>query len=240
MTPGSRLSGKRAVVTGAAGGIGSAIATLFAQEGADVTGLDLARPSGDQAFLSCDVSDSGSVEDAFSALSADGRPLDILVNAAGMAGPRGRVHEVGLEDWQKVIDVNLRGAFLVMRAAVPLMLARNGGSIINIASVTGLRGMREVSAYSTSKAGVVQLSRAAALDYAQRGIRVNAICPGPVDTPMLGRQTQEFLAQLSASVPMRRLAAPADVAQLALFLASDDAVYVTGQCQVVDGGFLAA
>ena len=236
-----RLEGRTAIVTGISGGIGAAVAALFAQEGARIISLDHPDAAArDTDVRTCDVADPTSVEQAFADIGRTKEPVDILVHAAGIAGPRGRLHEIDLVDWQRVQDTNLRGAFLVMRAVVPLMLAHGGGTILPIASVTGLRGMREVSAYSASKAGLVQLCRTAALDYAAHNIRVNAICPGPVDTPMLGRQAPEFLARLSASIPLQRTASPEDVARLALFLASDDAAYVTGQCQVVDGGFLAA
>jgi NAD(P)-dependent dehydrogenase (short-subunit alcohol dehydrogenase family) len=167
--------------------------------------------------------------------------LDVLFNNAGIEGETGLVAESSLENWQRVLAVNLTGVYLGCRAAIPEMLRSGGGSIINNASVAGIVGFPAISAYCASKGGVVQLTKAAALEYATQGIRVNCLCPGVIDTPMVRRasttlQTLEAMTQLE---PVARLGQPEEVAALALFLASDDASFLTGAIIPVDGGFVA-
>ena len=166
----------------------------------------------------------------------------VAADNAGMEGEQGSTADCTLENFDRVIAVNLRGVFLCMKYAIPLLLESGGGSIINNASVAGLVGFPSVAAYCASKGGVIQLTRAAALEYATRGLRVNAICPGVIDTPMVQRFTQgkpEVIAQMTAMEPVGRLGTPEEVAALALFLASDESSFITGMALPVDGGLVA-
>jgi NAD(P)-dependent dehydrogenase (short-subunit alcohol dehydrogenase family) len=246
------LTGKVALVTGAASGIGLACAERFAHDGATVVGMDRAEvdPAAwkrvDEnapatAFHTGDVVD----EERVSSIVADtlrrfGR-VDILVNAAGVAGG-GAVHTVSAEDWDRTIDINLKGTFLCAKHVLEPMMAQGAGSIINIASVEGLEGTEGGSAYNASKGGVVILTKNMAIDYGRKGIRVNAICPGFIDTPLLravfdNEGMQDFLAKIVDSHQLGRLGKPSEIASAAAFLAGDDASFVTGHSLVVDGGF---
>jgi NAD(P)-dependent dehydrogenase (short-subunit alcohol dehydrogenase family) len=219
-----RLEGKRCLVTGAASGIGRAIAEEFASEGALVAGLDRDE---------VDVADEASVERAVAESAERLGGVDVLVNCAGIL-VHGTVVATALADWESVFAVNARGTFLMSRAAIPRMSA--GGSVINIASNYGIVGGREAAAYSASKGAVVALTRSMALDHAP-GVRVNCVCPGTVDTPMIGepRVTESRLARH----PMGRLGEPRDVAVACVYLASDEAAWVTGSVFPVDGGYTA-
>lgn len=247
-----RLAGKVALVTGAASGIGAACAARFAAEGARVVGLDLSG-DGDAAWREAaaagavlvqgDVRDEAAAERAVGAATASFRGLDVVVNAAGIAGG-GPVHLLALEDWRRVLDVNLTGTFLVCKHATAVMLERGGGSIVNVASVEGLEGSEGGSAYNASKGGVVLLTKAMAMDYARRGIRVNAVCPGFIDTPLLRNVLDDmgladFKAKIADAHQLGRLGRAEEVAAAALFLASDDASFVTGHALPVDGGYTA-
>jgi len=232
------LTGKTALVVGAAGGIGAAIAQRFAREGAKVVATSSSgrgSSDGDQAeWLACNLSDPDSVTRLGESLSR--RSLDIVVNNAGVGIARARLHEIELDEWDRLMAVNLRGAFLLMKACIPLLLANGGGSFINIASIAAHRATARAGAYCASKGGVLQLTKAAALEYIGDGIRVNAICPGTVRTPLLDRHPPEFVAELSARIPAGRLAEPDEIASLAVFLASDQSAYITGQDYIIDGG----
>jgi NAD(P)-dependent dehydrogenase (short-subunit alcohol dehydrogenase family) len=248
-----RLADKVALVTGAVSGIGAACAARFTAEGARVLGMDLAD-QGDGAWgraaaagaelVRGDVRDEGAVAQAVAAATGRFGGLDVVVNAAGIAGG-GPVHLLPLEDWRRVIDVNLTGTFLVCKHAVAVMLERGGGgSIVNVASVEGLEGSEGGSVYNASKGGVVLLTKAMAMDYARRGIRVNAVCPGFVDTPLLRRVFDdmglgEFKAKVADAHQVGRLGRADEIAAAALFLASDDASFVTGHAMPVDGGYTA-
>lgn len=240
-----RLAGKVAVVTGAGSGIGKAIATAFVDEGADVVLADiggdakaLAEQFGERAMaVRADVRNSGDVAALVETAQQHFGALHVMVNNAGIDGTPGAVADCPEENFDDVLAVNLRGVFLGMKYALPLIVASGGGSVINIASVAGLVGFPQMPAYCASKGGVVQLTRVGALDYAAAGVRVNAICPGAIDTPLL-RQFDPRMAEAATAVtPLRRLGRPAEVAAMAVFLASEESSFVTGAALPVDGGF---
>ncbi len=247
------LEGKIALITGAGSGIGAACALRFAAEGARIAGLDIgATPLEDwlaaallteTELYSCDVRDEAQVEAAVAQILARFGGIDIVVNAAGVAGG-GPVHLVPVADWDRVIDSNLKGTFLVCKQAIAAMLTRRGGSIVNIASIEGLEGTEGGSAYNASKGGVVLLTRNMAMDYARKGIRVNAVCPGFIDTPML-RQVfghpgmEEMMARVRDAHQLGRFGRASEIANAVLFLASEEASFITGQALAVDGGFTA-
>jgi len=238
-----RLSGKRALVTGVSSGIGAACARLFAKEGARVAGLDLAKPPADVSLVSfheCDVREEAPVKAALEGAARSLGGIDVVVNAAGVAGG-GPAHLCDLAEWKRVLDVNLTGTFLVCKHALPGMLAQRRGSIVNLASVEGLEGGESMSAYNASKGGVVLLTRNLALDYGAHGIRVNAICPGFIRTPMTTALGDPNFAPITRRIEeahaLGRLGEPEEVANVALFLASDEASFVSGGSITVDGGF---
>ena len=248
------LDGKVALVTGAASGIGLACSERFAREGATVVGMDLAEvdPAAWErvaAAAPAAAFHTGYVvdEERVRAIVDDTRRrfghIDILVNAAGVAGG-GAVHMLGSDDWDRTIDINLKGTYLCAKYVVAAMLEQDGGSIINIASVEGMEGTEGGSAYNASKGGVILLTKNMAIDYGRRGIRVNAICPGFIDTPLLrsvfdGEGMGEFLKKITDSHQLGRLGRPEEIASAASFLAGDDASFITGHSLVVDGGFSA-
>jgi len=249
---GGRLAGRVALVTGAASGIGAACALRFAEEGARVAGLDRVVPEGgdfararELAPASCferaDVCDEARVRESVAAVSEALGPIDILVNAAGIAGG-GPVHQLEAEAWDRVVDVNLKGCFLVSKHVLPAMLERRRGSIIHIASVEGLEGIAGGSAYNASKGGLILLTRNMAIDYGRMGVRVNAICPGFVETPLLRSVFELELArpieeEVREAHQLGRFGQPREIAHAALFLASDEASFVTGAALPVDGGY---
>jgi NAD(P)-dependent dehydrogenase (short-subunit alcohol dehydrogenase family) len=246
----SRLEDKVAIVTGAGSGIGKAIAHRFAAEGALVVVSDIsgeeqhtAREIGERAIaVRADVSALEDVRALIeSAVTRYGR-LDILVNNAGIEGHQAATADCTEENFDRVIAVNLRGVFLGMKYALPVMLRGGGGSIINVASVAGLVGFPNIPAYCASKGGVVQLTRTTALEYAREHVRVNAICPGVIWTPMVERfsgNTAEGRQQMEQMEPVGRLGTPEDVAAMAVYLASDESAFVTGTALPVDGGMVA-
>jgi NAD(P)-dependent dehydrogenase (short-subunit alcohol dehydrogenase family) len=250
-----RLAGKTALVTGAASGIGAACAARFAAEGACVAGLDLQEPVGElwartlaaapKALVRAgvDVRDEEQVREAVAAVEAAFGRIDVLVNAAGIGAAGPRAHELSREDWRRVLDVNLEGSFLVAKHVLAGMVARQAGSLIHVASVEGLEGMSGSLAYNASKGGVVLMTRNMAIDYAQDGIRVNCLCPGLIETPLVAGLLAPELAhvrdQMRGWHAMQRLGRPEEVAGCALFLASDDASFVSGHALVVDGGWTA-
>lgn len=224
-----RFSGKQMVVTGAASGLGLAIARAAEAEGAVVIALDRdAAPfAGSHA---CDVSDEAQVKTALSGLSQ----IDAVVNSAGIA-LRTAVAETDMADYDRVMAVNLRGTFLVSKYALPAMRAR-GGAILHFSSCV-TAGIRNRAAYSASKGAIVSLTLNMALDYARDRVRVNCLCPGFVNTPLLASMPPERRAKLAALHPLGRLGEPEDIAHMALFLLSDHAGWITGQAIGVDGGF---
>ncbi|MBP7964645.1 MAG: SDR family oxidoreductase [Caldilineaceae bacterium] len=248
-----RLESKVALITGAASGIGRGIALKFAREGAKVGVLDLHHSAaqrvvdeiiaeGNQAVaLGADISQEQPVADAVVSLQAAFGPITVLVNNAAVM-PAGRLHETALADFDRCLAVNLRGTFLVSKAVIPGMMAARIGSIIHMASITGVLGLPGLAAYSATKGGLIALARAMSTDYARYGIRVNAVSPGTIDSPML----HEFLAQQSNPEQMRRafdemhpigrVGTIDEVANVFLFLASDESSFVTGANYEVDGG----
>lgn len=247
-----RLEGKTAIVTGAAGGLGSAICRLFAREGAAVTVADLdlegaralageiAAAGGRAVAVRADVT---SAEDAVQMTAAavrlaGGGGVDILVNNAGIAG-LGAVTEITEEDWNRVLAVNLTGAYLCSRQVIPEMIRAGGGSIVCISSVAGVTAQAGQAAYHASKHGLIGLVRAMALDHARDGIRVNAVCPGAVDTPLLSPLTGERMAALAARHALGRIARPEEIAAAVLHLAGDESSFTTGTTLLADGGWTA-
>ena len=232
-----RLKAKTAIVTGAGGGIGRAVTRRFASEGAKVYAADL-RFAADWSEAAerreIDVTDEAQVR----ALIAQAGPVEILVNNAGIV-EHGTVSEADDAQWERILNVNLRGVMLCCRHAIPGMVERGGGAIVNNASINGIRGNYSLAAYSASKGAVVALTRSIALDYAAKGIRANCVCPGTIEGTGMTAPLQtdpEARAALVAKHPMGRLGTAEDVAGAVMFLASDDASFVTGLALPVDGG----
>ncbi|MFQ5858641.1 MAG: SDR family NAD(P)-dependent oxidoreductase [Anaerolineae bacterium] len=242
-----RLKGKVALVTGFGSGLGQAIATLFAREGAAVMGtstteakgketLEMIRNEGGKAlFQAGDVSRSDQMKLVVEETVKNFGGLDILVNSAGIR-TAGSVTQLSEEDWDRTISANLKGIFIVSRFAIPEMVKRGGGVVINIAARSGIAGQAGRAAYCASKGGAITLTEAMAMDHAAQRIRVNCICPGPTRTPMVDTSTPERLARYATRVPMGRIGEPEDIAQAALYLASNEAAHTTAAIVPVDGG----
>ena len=237
------LAGKIALVTGGLSGIGAAVAALFAASGARVIAADItaaAGPIGEDAVAAArlDVADAGSCTALVDAIKARFGRLDILVNSAGIGADLSFL-DTPVEVFDRVYAVNLRGTFLIGQAAARLMCEGAGGSIVNLSSVSGMRGNLGRAAYGASKAGVVVLSQVMAVELASRGIRVNVISPGPIETPLVAVVHDQAIRDAwGRFVPMGRYGQPSEIAAAALFLASDAASYITGQVLAVDGGFI--
>ncbi|MCE4052305.1 SDR family NAD(P)-dependent oxidoreductase [Pseudomonas sp. Au-Pse12] len=238
----ARLQNKVAVVTGAASGIGLACVRRFAAEGAQVVGLDIGSPPTDfpGRFMTLDVRDEAQVEQVMEEIIGHFQRVDVLVNAAGVAD-QGSVTRTSTANWQRVLDINLTGSMLTSKYLLGAMEAQRGGSIINIGSIFGLQGCDGNVAYNVSKGGINQLTRSMAVDYGYANIRVNGLCPGLIDTPMTSivREQAEFHAYFASQHMLNRSGQPEEVAAVALFLASDEASFVSGQMIAVDGGFSA-
>ncbi|MBM4761315.1 glucose 1-dehydrogenase [Bacillus sp. B15-48] len=245
-----RLDGKVAIITGGTFGIGESTVRLFAKEGAKVViaarnaekGENLVNQikeeGGEALFVKTDVSSEESVENLVKQTVDTYGRLDVLFANAGV----GDMQELALcttEEWDKTISVDLTGVFFCNKYAIPAMEKNGGGSIINCASILGHVGQMAVSAYAAAKGGVVNMTRAAAVTYANRGIRINAVCPGYIDTPILESTPKEIIDHLLSLVPARRLGKPDEVANCVLFLASDESSFVTGANLLVDGGYTA-
>ena len=240
-----RLQGEVAFITGAASGIGAAGARRFVDEGATVAGFDVQDPADDHplaGFWTLDVRDEAAIESALGAAVADVGAPTILVNAAGVSGTADVV-TLDEAEWDRVVDINLKGTYLVSKHVVPHLVAAGRGSVINLASIEGLEGLPAQAAYNASKGGVVLLTRNMAIDYGRVGVRVNCLCPGVIETPMTAILREPgFESIYDDFIAMHQLGRPGqpeEVAAAALFLASDDASFVSGHALVVDGGFTA-
>lgn len=242
------LTGRSALVTGGATGIGRAIALALAAEGAQVIVTDINAEQGQATvaaideqggsarYLRCDVADEASVAAAVASVLAEEGQLDVMVNNAGISGTPAPLTELSLEAWRHVVAVDLDGVFLGIKHAARAMAAAQRGSIINMASIAGLSGTATFGPYGAAKAGVIQLTQTAALELAKVGVRVNAICPGWIDTAILDNLPADYRPRLVRQVPLGRLGQPEDVAGLVVYLASDVSAFVTGSVFRVDGG----
>jgi NAD(P)-dependent dehydrogenase (short-subunit alcohol dehydrogenase family) len=249
-----RLDGKVVVITGAASGMGRATAVRFAGEGAAVVIADLNEEGGAAAVRECkenggravfqktDVTAEASIMAMIERAVAEFGRLDVTYNNAGLAGALGSIEHTSVEDWDRTFAVLTRGVFLGIKHSIPAMRKSGGGSIISTASVAGLAGGYGPHAYSAAKAGVVNLTRSAALEVAKDRIRVNCICPGGINTPIFNflSQDRELIERLLSPIhPLRRAGHPDDIANMALFLASAESEWITGTAMVVDGGLMA-
>lgn len=248
------MQNKVALVTGSSSGIGRASALTFAREGAKVVVSDviveggeetvqlIKNAGGEAVFVKADVSQAADVEALITkAVEAYGR-LDCAHNNAGIEGSSDMTTDYTEADWDRVIAINLTGVWLCMKYEIPQMLKQGGGAIVNTSSAAGLLGFRRGSAYVASKHGVVGLTKTAALEYAKSGIRVNAVCPGAIDTPMMGRITghrPHRAEKMAAGEPVGRMGSPQEIAEAVVWLCSDAASFVTGHPMSVDGGIVA-
>ena len=239
-----RLEGKKALVTGAASGIGAACVQRFHDEGAQVAGIDVTAPESNlcTALELVDVREADAVDVAVGNIMAVLGQIDVLVNAAGVSS-FGTADTIDEAEWSRVVDINLKGTWLVARAVLPGMVERRSGSIVNLASVEGIEGGQAQTAYNAAKGGVVLLTRSMAVDYGPSNVRVNCLCPGMIETPMTAPLQEPGLKGVhdwfEAQHLLGRTGRPEEVAAAALFLASDDASFVTGHALAVDGGYLA-
>jgi len=248
MSATGRLAGKVCFVTGASGGIGAASVELFAREGAHVAGVDLAEGAPGELSLRADVTDEQQVRETLAATRERFGRIDVLFNNAGISpNDDGSVLDTGLDAWERVQSVNLRSVFLCCKHGIPHLLDNDGplrGSVINTASFVAVMGAATSQiSYTASKGGVLALSRELGVEFARRGVRVNALCPGPVDTPLLRElfaKDPEKAARRLVHVPVGRFARAEEIAQGALFLAGDESSYVTASTFLVDGGLSGA
>jgi len=247
-----KLNGKTAIVTGGGSGIGRAAALRFAKEGAKVVVADIDSANGEETvnyileqegssiFVKTDVADPVQIKQLVEAATNMYGVLHIMFNNAGVGNSEVRSVDLSVEEWDRVVDVNLKGVFLGIKYAVPALIKSGGGSIINTSSLLGLKGQKFVSAYNASKAGVVVLTQNAALEYGKYNIRVNAIAPGVIDTKIIDnwKQNERKWPIISRANALGRIGTPEEVANAVLFLASDEASFITGTTLSVDGGGL--
>ena len=245
------VAGKVALVTGGGSGIGRQACLVFCREGAQVVVSDVTveggeetlslikQAGGEAAFIKADVAQAAEVEALVAkTVEAYGR-LDCAYNNAGIAGRTARVADDTEENWERILSSNLKGVWLCLKYEIAHMLKQGGGAIVNTASGAGLIGVRRTGAYVASKHGVVGLTKTAALEYAKANIRVNAVCPGPIDTPMLRGASERVIDAMAAAQPNGRLGQPQEIAEAVVWLCSDAASFVTGHPMPVDGGYVA-
>lgn len=244
------LINKVAVVTGGGSGIGEAIVRVLANEGvkvvigdvadsANAVADDIKSTGGEALFVHCDVTNEESVQYLMEAAFKTFGSLDILVANAGIPEKKGPVHELERSDWQKVIDIDLTGVVITNKYAIQQMLKKGSGSIVNMGSILGLVGQENSHAYSAAKAAVINFTRSQALTYAQKGIRLNSVSPGYIETPLLAKLPNEVTEAMIAKQPIGRLGKPVEVANVVAFLVSDKASLITGASISVDGGYTA-
>ncbi len=249
------LDGKVAFITGAGSGIGQATSRIFAREGAKLVLADVVEEGGNKTlkmvqdlgaqaiFVKCDVAKWADVEAAIAKTVETYGRLDCAFNNAGIEGQGGETHECSEENWARVIAIDLTGVFFCMKAEINQLLKQGGGgAIVNTSSGAGLAGVRGMPAYVAAKHGVAGLTRAAALEYGRHNIRINAVCPGPIRTPMMGRIAQvrpDVEQRFARAEPLKRLGEPEEIGEAVAWLCSDRASYVTGLPMPVDGGFMA-
>ena len=247
-----KLIGRTAIVTGGGSGIGRAAALRFAKEGANVVVADIDSANGEETvncihqldgsaiFVKTDVADPVQIMQLVKAATSTYGGLNIMFNNAGVGNSEVRSVDLSVEEWDRVVDINLKGVFLGIKYAVPALIESGGGSIINTSSLLGLKGQKFVSAYNASKAGVVVLTQNAALEYGKYNIRVNAIAPGVIDTKIIDnwKQNERKWPIISRANALGRIGTPEEVANAVLFLASDEASFITGTTLSVDGGGL--
>ncbi|MFC3039488.1 SDR family NAD(P)-dependent oxidoreductase [Virgibacillus xinjiangensis] len=242
-----KLQDKVAVITGGVSGIGAATARLFAAEGAKLVLIDMNEEKGaaiekelksqgtEALFVKADVTSEQEVQNIFSTTLSTFGKVDVLFNNAGIGAVK-PTEELTYAEWRKTVEVDLDGVFLVAQAAIKEFLKAGSGVIVNTASMYGWVGSPGSAAYNAAKAGVINLTRSLGLEYAERNIRVNALCPGFIETPILGETDREFLTN---ATPMKRLGQPEEMAKAVLFMASDDSSFMTGNSMVIDGGYTA-
>lgn len=251
----SLYKGNVALVTGAASGIGKAAAIAFAQNGIKTVLADVAADAGEKSaleivkkfdtpsiFVKCDVSNADEVKKLIQKTIQEFGRIDYAFNNAGIEGVPSPTAECTEENWDRTININLKGVWLCMKYEIEQMLKQGGGAIVNCSSIAGLVGFSGIPAYTASKHGILGLTKTAALEYAKTGIRVNAVCPGVIDTPMVTRFTggrSEVAAQLAQSEPIGRMGKPEEIGNAVLWLCSDQASFVTGHSMVIDGGWVA-
>jgi NAD(P)-dependent dehydrogenase (short-subunit alcohol dehydrogenase family) len=247
-----KLENKIALVTGAATGIGRATAIALAKEGAKVMVTDInetegletvnriKKEGGQAKFFQLDVSKKEQVDAAVMEIFTTEGALDLAVNNAGIGGVPSALHEIKLEDWKRMMDINLTGVFLCLQAELKCMLQKGSGRIVNVASLAGLNGMPGGSSYSAAKHGVIGLTKSVAAEYGSLNIRTNAVCPGFIQTPILDNVPQSILDHSTKfRVPMKRIGQPEEVAKAIVWLLSEDSTYVNGHHLLIDGGFMA-